>query len=89
VIITATDAKNRLGQVLEHAQTEPVFIEEAGRRHSVVMSVAQYDALLAASGEQPRIKSSKEFYERYKDWVDEQNRRFEERGLRNDELRTW
>ena len=78
-----------LGQVLERAQTKPVFIEKAGRRHSVVMSVEQYDALLAASGAEPRIKSSKEFYERYKDWVDEQNRHFEEHGLWNDELRTW
>ncbi|MEP6876503.1 MAG: type II toxin-antitoxin system Phd/YefM family antitoxin [Burkholderiales bacterium] len=87
--VTATDAKNRLGQVLERAQTQPVFIEKAGRRHSVVMSVAHYDSLLAASGAEPRIKSSKEFYERYKDWVDEQNRHFEEHGLWNDELRTW
>lgn len=89
MIITATDAKNRLGQVLERAQTTPVFIEKAGRRHSVVMSVAQYDALLAASGAEPRVKSSKEFYERHKDWVDEQNRHFVEHGLWNEELRTW
>ncbi|MBC8058112.1 MAG: type II toxin-antitoxin system Phd/YefM family antitoxin [Rhizobiales bacterium] len=87
--ITATDAKNRLGQVLEQAQSKPVFIEKAGRPHSVVLSVAQYDALLAAGGAGPRFKSSKEFYERYKDWVDEQNRHFEEHGLWNDELRTW
>ncbi len=89
MIISATDAKNRLGQVLERAQIKPVFIEKAGRRHSVVMSIAQYEALLAASGAQPRIKSSKEFYEHYKDWVDEQNRHFEEHGLWNEELRTW
>ncbi len=87
--VTATEAKNRLGHVLEQAQTKPVFIEKAGRRHSVVMSVAQYDALLVASGAEPRIKSSKEFYGRYKDWVDEQNRHFEEHGLWNEELRTW
>ncbi len=89
MIITATDAKNRLWQVLERAQTKPVFIEKAGRRHSVVMSVAQYDALLAASGAEPRITSSKEFYERFKDWVDEQNRHFDEHGLWTEELRTW
>ena len=87
--VTATEAKNRLGQVLEQAQSKPVFIEKAGRRHSVVMSVAQYDALLAASGAEPRIRSSKEFYERYKEWVDEQNRHVEEHGLWNEELRTW
>lgn len=87
--ITATDAKNRFGQVLEQAQSRPVFIEKAGRRHSVVLSVAQYDALLKASGAEAPIKSAEEFYERYKEWVDEQNRRFAEHGLWNEEFRRW
>ena len=47
--ITATDAKNRFGQVLEQAQKRPVFIEKSGRRHSVVMSVELYDTLLGAA----------------------------------------
>ena len=37
MIVTATEAKNRLGQMLEHARLEPVFIEKAGRRHSVLL----------------------------------------------------
>ena len=87
--VTATEAKNRLGQVLEQAQSKPVFIEKAGRRHSVVMSVSHYEALLKASQAEQPITSSKQFYKRYKEWVDEQNRHFEEHGLWNDELRTW
>ena len=90
--VTATEAKNRLGQMLEHAQREPVFIEKSGRRHSVLLSAERYDALLAA--ERPRLQSNvprtaEEFYERYKDWVDEQNRHFEKYGIWNEELRTW
>ena len=87
--VTATEAKNRLGQVLEQAQSQPVFIEKAGRRHSVVMSVSHYEMLLKASQPEQPITNSKQFYKRYKEWVDEQNRHFEENGLWNDELRTW
>jgi prevent-host-death family protein len=89
--VTATDAKNRLGQMLEHCQREPVVIEKSGRRHSVLVSAEHYDALVARDkARRVRPKSAaQDFYERYKDWVDEQNRRFEERGLWNDDLRTW
>lgn len=90
--VTATEAKNRLGQMLEHCQREPVVIEKSGRRHSVLISAARYDELLAASapaGELPPPRTAEEFYARHKDWVDEQNRRFEEYGLWNEEFRTW
>jgi prevent-host-death family protein len=90
--VTATEAKNRLGQMLEHAQREPVIIEKSGRRHSVLISAERYDELLAAArprlrGNEPR--TAEEFYARYKDWVDEQNARFEKYGLWNEEFRTW
>jgi len=88
--VSATDAKNRLGQMLEHAQREPVVIEKAGRRHSVLLSAAQYDALVA--GQQPPAKAgdaSRAFYAQYKDWVDEQNRHVEQYGVWNEEFRTW
>ena len=86
--VSATEAKNRLGQVLEQAQSKPVFIEKAGRRHSVVMSVAHYEALLKAGQTEP-IRNARQFYKRYKEWVDEQNRHFDEHGLWNEEYRTW
>jgi prevent-host-death family protein len=91
--VTATEAKNRLGQVLELAQREPVFIEKNGRRHSVLMSSDHYEALVAAAA-QPAAKARKprnaqEFYERYKEWVDWNNDRFEKYGLWNEEFRTW
>jgi prevent-host-death family protein len=90
--VTATEAKNRLGQMLEHCQREPVVIEKSGRRHSVLISAAQYDALRAAAGAapaEPPPRTAEEFYARYKDWVDEQHRHFEEHGIWNEELRSW
>lgn len=92
--VTATEAKNRLGQMLDHCQREPVVIEKQGRRHSVLLSAAHYDALVAASrgqaaAELPPPKTAEEFYARYKDWVDWNNERFEKHGLWNEEFRTW
>jgi prevent-host-death family protein len=91
--VTATEAKNRLGQMLEHCQREPVVIEKSGRRHSVLISAAQYDALVAASQgaavEEAPPRNAAEFYARHKDWVDEQNARFERIGIWNEEFRTW
>lgn len=48
--ITATDAKNRFGQVLEMAQAEPVRIQKNGRDVAVVLSPEEYGKLLAQAG---------------------------------------
>ena len=92
-VTTATDAKNRFGQVLELAQKRPVFIEKAGRRHSVVMSVELYQRLLETSRPLQRSQGvsaeGKRFYAKYKDWVDEQHAHFEQYGIWNQEFRTW
>lgn len=91
--VTATEAKNRLGQMLEHCQREPVVIEKSGRRHSVLISAERYDALLVAerrsAAETGEPRTAEEFYARYRDWVDENNRRFEQYGLWNEDFRTW
>jgi antitoxin Phd len=56
--ITATELKTRLGQYLDVAETEPVFIEKSGRRKSVLMSHQMYLKLIALEdaywGEQAR-----------------------------------
>ena len=87
--VTATEAKNRLGQVLEHAQRAPVFIEKAGRRHSVVLSSARYEELLKAEAGRSLKERTREFNETYKDWIAEQNEHFDKFGLWCDDLRTW
>jgi prevent-host-death family protein len=48
--ITATDAKNRFGQVLEMARTEPVHVQKNGRDVAVVLSPEEYARLHAESG---------------------------------------
>ena len=87
--MTATEAKNRLGQVLEHAQRAPVFIEKAGRRHSVVLSSTRYEELLEAEAGRSLKVRTREFNEKYKDWIAEQNERFDKHGLWNEEFRRW
>jgi prevent-host-death family protein len=47
--MTATDAKNKFGQMLEMAQAEPVRIQKNGRDVAVVMSPEQYGQLVAES----------------------------------------
>ncbi|MEO8684141.1 MAG: type II toxin-antitoxin system Phd/YefM family antitoxin [Devosia sp.] len=52
--ITATEAKNRFGQVLEMAQAEPVRIQKNGRDVAIVLSPEQYGQLVAGSNA-PRV----------------------------------
>ena len=86
--VTATEAKNRFGLVLEHAQSGPVFIEKAGRPHSVVLSLKQYREL-SSGGEKRASNPGKDFYKRFPEWVDEQNARVREHGIWNASFRKW
>ena len=45
--VTATEAKNQLGQVLEDAISGPVTITKTGRRVAVVLSWSEYERLQA------------------------------------------
>lgn len=53
--ITATDAKNKFGQVLEMAQAEPVRIQKNGRDVAIVLSPEQYGALVT-NAETPKVR---------------------------------
>ena len=52
--MTATDAKNKFGQVLEMAQAEPVAIQKNGRDVAYVVSAEQY-AVLVKDSAAPRV----------------------------------
>lgn len=41
--ITATEAKNRLGAVMDSALVEPIMIEKSGRNSVVIIAVAEYE----------------------------------------------
>jgi antitoxin Phd len=45
--ISATEAKNRLGAVMDSALVEPVMIEKSGRNSVVILSANEYERLLA------------------------------------------
>jgi prevent-host-death family protein len=53
--MTATDAKNKFGQVLEMAQAEPVAIQKNGRDVAYVVSAEQYHALVER-GAAPKVR---------------------------------
>ena len=42
----ATEVKNRFGQMLETAMTEPITIGKKGRPVAVMMSIAEYQRLV-------------------------------------------
>ena len=46
--ISATDAKNRFGELLEMARKEPVEVQKNGRTVGVMLSVEQYEKLVEA-----------------------------------------
>jgi prevent-host-death family protein len=52
--MTATDAKNRFGEVLELARKEPVRVQKNGRDVAVVLSAEEYQSLIAR-GQERRI----------------------------------
>jgi len=45
--VTATELKNRLGQYLDMAETDPVIVEKSGRVKSVLISNAMYEKFLS------------------------------------------
>jgi prevent-host-death family protein len=48
-VIAATEAKNRLGAILDDAQREPVVIRRQHRDIAVVLSMADYERLRAGN----------------------------------------
>ena len=51
--ISARDAKNSFGRLIDLARAEPVAIEKFGRPVVVVMAVEEYERLVTASGKSP------------------------------------
>ena len=49
--MTATDAKNRFGELFEQARKEPVHIQSHGRDVAVVLSPEQYAALVKGASD--------------------------------------
>jgi antitoxin Phd len=56
--MSASDAKNRFGQLLEMARSSPVRIQKQGRDVAIVLSPEEFTRLAAAArpGENPLIE---------------------------------
>lgn len=53
--ISATDAKNRFGQLLEMARAEPVHVQKNGRDVGIMISPEQYEKFLELSSA-PKVR---------------------------------
>lgn len=89
VRVTATEAKNRFGSLCAQAKREPVFVEKAGQVDTVILSVEQYQALLAKHDKASRAARKKAFEAEFGDWIAAENARVEEHGIPGSELRPW
>ena len=87
--ITATEAKNRFGYYLGQAEREPVRVLKNDRVAAVIVSAARYAELEALEQKKSMTQRRKEFNEKYKDWIAEQNRHFEQHGVFGEEFRVW
>jgi prevent-host-death family protein len=57
--ISATDAKNRFGELLEQARKEPVHVQKNGRDVAVVISPEEF-ARLVAGATAPKVRPAVE-----------------------------
>lgn len=47
--VTATEAKNRLGAIIDEAQREPVIIQRQDRDVAVVISMAEFERIRSSN----------------------------------------
>ncbi len=48
-VVAATEAKNRLGAILDEAQREPIVIRRQDRDVAVVLSMAEFERMRASN----------------------------------------
>jgi prevent-host-death family protein len=70
----ATEVKNKFGQMLEKAMTEPIAIEKNGRPVVVMISIAEYNRLV-------------EIEDRF--WGDKALKAVQDGFMSQEETRTW
>ena len=55
--VTATEAQNKFGKLIEDAQKEPVRISRNGRDQAVLLSVEEFERLKTAPSVRPEVKA--------------------------------
>jgi PHD/YefM family antitoxin component YafN of YafNO toxin-antitoxin module len=89
MLVTATEAKNRFGNLCAQAKREPVFVEKAGQIDSVILSLEQYQTLQAVQSKTNLSVRKKAFESEFADWIMAQNAHVENHGIPGVELRPW
>lgn len=87
--VTATEAKNRFGDICALAKTEPVFVRKSGKIDSVILSAKQFNNLKSANQSKDSAKKKLDFEKTHAKWFKEVNMRSKENGLWCDDLRVW
>jgi prevent-host-death family protein len=86
--ITATEAKNRFGQVRSEAKREPVIVEKDGRPDTVIVSHEQWDAVMRRSGNDQRDRRRR-FADEHREWLDAYREQVERHGVFGATLRRF
>lgn len=87
--VTATDAKNRFGNLCAQAKREPVFVEKAGQLDTVILSAEQYQALKAGQNKASHSARKQAFEAEFAGWIADQNAFVEAHGIPGADLRPW
>ena len=86
--VTATAAKNQFGALCQEAKRRPVIVEKSGVPDTVLVSYAEFQRLSRPDASTEQAKR-KQFVEQYGDWIDEQNRFFDQHGVWSENLTVW
>lgn len=87
--ISATEAKNRFGNVCAIAKREPVFVEKAGQIDTVILSAAHYQALQANQQKNDPKARKQAFETEFGEWISAQNAWIDAHGVPGADLRPW
>jgi prevent-host-death family protein len=86
--ISATDAKNRFGQVCSEAKRGPVIVEKDGRPDTVIVSFEQWESVTRPSGASLRARR-RQFVEAHREWLDAYREQVEREGTFGATLRAF
>lgn len=86
---SATEAKNRFGELCRQAKRGPVVVEKAGRPDTVLLSYEDYQRLTAPAAAASLAARRRAFNAEYKEWLDAMNAEHEAHGAWGEDLRLW
>ena len=87
--ISATEAKNRFGQVCALAKQGPVWVEKAGRVDTVILSAQDYEALSALQNRPGLDARRQQFESEFAGWLTAQEAWVDAHGVPGAEWRPW